>query len=212
MTHKLVPDDHVIVLFGATGDLARRKLLPGLFRLAAAGVLPERYRIVATSRTQLDDAGFVEFAREANLEFGRHPELNGTWSSFAQNLSYVETEPSALASAVERAERELGGSPRRLHYLSVPPFAFGSVVETLRPTGLAEGARVVLEKPFGTDLESARELNSTVHSVFDESDVFRIDHFLGKETVQNILARGIAGNAIPKQTSGMCAANDSACI
>jgi len=83
MNHtSLVPEDHVIVLFGATGDLARRKLLPGLFRLAAAGLMPDRYRIVATSRAELDDAGFVEFARQANLEFGRHPELNGAWSRF----------------------------------------------------------------------------------------------------------------------------------
>jgi glucose-6-phosphate 1-dehydrogenase len=188
MTHTLVPDDHVIVLFGATGDLARRKLLPGLFRLSAAGLLPERYRIVATSRADMDTAGFVDFAREANLEFGRHPELNGSWSAFAENISYVETEPSGLAAAVHRAERDLGGSPRRLHYLSIPPLAFGSVVDTLGSTGLAEGARVVLEKPFGTDFESARALNATVHSVFAEEDVFRIDHFLGKETVQNILA------------------------
>jgi glucose-6-phosphate 1-dehydrogenase len=184
----LVPEDHVIVLFGATGDLARRKLLPGLFRLAAAGLMPERYRIVATSRAELDGAGFVEFARDANLEFGRHPDLNGAWSSFARNLSYVETDAAPLAAAVEAAERELGGSPRRLHYLSIPPVAFGSVVQTLGSTGLAEGSRVVLEKPFGTDLATARALNRTVHSVFPEEDVFRIDHFLGKETVQNILA------------------------
>ncbi len=188
MTHTLVPEDHVIVLFGATGDLARRKLLPGLFRLAGAGLLPERYRIVATSRAALDTDGFVELAREANLEFGRHPELNGSWDSFARNLSYVETEPSALAAAVARAEQDLGGSPRRLHYLSIPPTAFTSVVETLGASGLADGARVVLEKPFGTDLGTARALNETVHSVFAEEDVFRIDHFLGKETVQNILA------------------------
>ena len=188
MNHSLVPDDHVIVLFGATGDLARRKLLPGLFRLYGAGLLPENFRIVATSRADLDADGFVAFARDANLEFGRHPELNGSWDAFARNVSYVETGAGQLAGAVARAERELGGSPRRLHYLSIPPLAFESVVSTLGESGLADGARVVLEKPFGTDLETARALNATVHSVFPEEDVFRIDHFLGKETVQNILA------------------------
>jgi glucose-6-phosphate 1-dehydrogenase len=183
------PEDHVIVLFGATGDLARRKLLPGLFRLAEAGLMPERYRIVGTSRAPLDSEGFREFAREALDEFGP-PAHNGTWDAFARNLSYsdADEEAPALAAAVERAERELGGEPRRLHYLSVPPAASAGIVQTLRRTGLSERARMIMEKPFGTDLGSARSLNEAVHAVFDESQVFRIDHFLGKETVQNILA------------------------
>jgi glucose-6-phosphate 1-dehydrogenase len=183
------PEDHVIVLFGATGDLARRKLLPGLFRLAEAGLMPERYRIVGTSRAPLDSEGFRAFAREALDEFGP-PAHNGTWEAFARNLSYsdADEEAPALAAAVERAERELGGEPRRLHYLSVPPAASAGIVQTLRRTGLSERARMIMEKPFGTDLGSARSLNETVHAVFDESQVFRIDHFLGKETVQNILA------------------------
>jgi glucose-6-phosphate 1-dehydrogenase len=185
----MIPDDHVIVLFGATGDLARRKLLPGLFRLAEAGLMPERYRIVATSRGALDADGFRRFAREALHESGRLPS-NGTWDAFARKLSYsdADEEPPALAAAVARAERELGGRARRLHYLSVPPVACSGIVETLRRMGLAERARLVMEKPFGTDLGSAQALNRTVHAVFDESQVFRIDHFLRKETVQNILA------------------------
>ena len=185
----MTPEDHVIVLFGATGDLARRKLLPGLFRLAEAGLMPERYRIVGTSRAALDSEGFRELAREALDEFGP-PAHNGTWDAFARTLSYsdADEEAPALAAAVERAERELGGEPRRLHYLSVPPAASAGIVQTLRRTGLSERARMIMEKPFGTDLGSARSLNDTVHAVFDESQVFRIDHFLGKETVQNILA------------------------
>jgi glucose-6-phosphate 1-dehydrogenase len=183
------PADHVLVLFGATGDLARRKLLPGLFRLEQAGLMPERYRIVGTSRAPLDSDGFRRFARGAVDEFGQAPS-NGAWDAFARNLSYsdADEEAPALAAATARAERELGGEARRLHYLSVPPVACAGIVETLHRTGLAERARMIMEKPFGTDLGSARALNRKVHTVFDESQVFRIDHFLGKETVQNILA------------------------
>jgi glucose-6-phosphate 1-dehydrogenase len=189
MTTHATPDDHVIVLFGATGDLARRKLLPGLFRLAEAGLMPERYRIVGTSRAPLGSDGFRAFAREAVGEFGPAAH-NGTWDAFARSLSYsdADEEAPALAAAVERAERELGGTPRRLHYLSVPPAASGTIVRNLRRMGLVDRARMIMEKPFGTDLGSARALNETVHAVFDEAQVFRIDHFLGKETVQNILA------------------------
>ena len=185
----MIPADHVIVLFGATGDLARRKLLPGLFRLDRAGLMPERYRIVGTSRAPLDRDGFRRFARDAVDEFGA-VSPNGAWDAFARRLSYsdADEEAPALAAAIDLAERDLGGEPRRLHYLSVPPVAAPGIVETLRRTGLAERSRMILEKPFGTDLPSARRLNETVHAVFDESQVFRIDHFLGKETVQNLLA------------------------
>jgi glucose-6-phosphate 1-dehydrogenase len=184
----MTPADHVIVLFGATGDLARRKLLPGLFRLDQAGLMPERYRIVGTSRAALDHDGFRRFAREALAEFGAS--LNGEWDAFARKLSYsdADEEAPALAATIDLAECDLGAAPRRLHYLSVPPVAAPGIVETLRRTGLAQRARMILEKPFGTDLPSARGLNETVHAVFDESQVFRIDHFLGKETVQNLLA------------------------
>jgi glucose-6-phosphate 1-dehydrogenase len=183
------PDNHVIVLFGATGDLARRKLLPGLFRLDQAGLMPDRYRIVGTSRAPIDSDGFRAFAREAITEFGPGS-LNGNWDAFARNLTYsdADEEAPALVASVERAERELCGQARRLHYLSVPPVAAPGIVQTLRRTGLAERARMIMEKPFGTDLDSARSLNETVHAAFDEAQVFRIDHFLGKETVQNILA------------------------
>ena len=189
----MTPEDHVIVLFGATGDLARRKLLPGLFRLGQAGLLPERYRIVGTSRLALDDDGFRAFARDAVAEFGELPP-NGAWDAFARNLTYSDAseEAPALAAAVERAELALGGEPRRLHYLSVPPAAAPGIVETLRRTGLAARSRMIMEKPFGTDLGTARALNETVHAVFDEAQVFRIDHFLGKEAVQNILASRFA--------------------
>ncbi len=187
------PDDHVIVLFGATGDLARRKLLPGLFRLDQAGLMPDRYRIVGTSRAPMDSDGFRAFAREAITQFAPGM-LDGNWDGFARTLTYsdADEEAPALVASVERAERELGGQARRLHYLSVPPVSAPGIVQTLRRTGLVERARMIMEKPFGTDLDSARSLNETVHAVFDEAQIFRIDHFLGKETVQNILAARFA--------------------
>jgi glucose-6-phosphate 1-dehydrogenase len=181
----LVPEDHVIVLFGATGDLARRKLLPGFFRLAQAGLLPSNYWIVATSRTDLDDDGFRAFAREAITEFAGAP-ADEVWKRFAARVSFSAQD--ALVDAVGRAEAELGGPAHRLFYLSVPPVAFAEIVAMLGTSGLSERARVILEKPFGTDLETARALNATVHGAFEEKRIFRIDHFLGKETVQNILA------------------------
>src|SRR5215468_6933227 len=187
------PDNHVIVLFGATGDLAKRKLLPGLFHLHAAGLLPRDYRVIGSSPVQfaLTDEQFKEHAEQACDDFCITKPTDPSWPSFAERLSFGAAEPgntTALEEAVKRAEKEIGGPVRRLYHLAVPPAAFTSVVGLLGATGLASGARVIVEKPFGTDLESARALNQAVHEVFDESQVFRIDHFLGKESVDNILA------------------------
>jgi glucose-6-phosphate 1-dehydrogenase len=185
-----VPQDHVIVLFGATGDLAARKLLPGLFHLQIAGLMPERFRIVGAGRHELTDEEFRERARAAVGEFGRCDPGEYDWDSFEELLSYVQLteDGEPLVEAITRAEEAIGGETMRLHYLAVPPSAFDDIVEILCRTGLAERARVVCEKPFGTDLASARELNALLHRCFDESQIFRIDHFLGKEAVQNILA------------------------
>jgi len=180
---------HVIVLFGATGDLAKRKLLPGLLHLTQAGLIPD-CRIVGTSLEDLDDDAFRALAREACERFGRKIHDDAALDEFTSRLTYAPqgAGPGTLADAVTRAEAELPGTPRRLYHLSVPPAAAADVVHTLGEAGLAERARVIMEKPFGTDLESARELNARVHEVFDESQIFRIDHFLGKEAAQNILA------------------------
>jgi glucose-6-phosphate 1-dehydrogenase len=182
-------DPHVIVLFGATGDLAKRKLLPGGFHLSEAGLMPES-RIIGTSLEKLDDAEFRGLARQACEEFSRHPVEPEALDRFTHRLSYVDTGAGAagLAAAVTQAELQLGGAPRRLYHLSVPPAAATDVVRLLGEAGLAERARVIMEKPFGTDLASARELNAHLHEVFDEEQIFRIDHFLGKEAAQNILA------------------------
>ena len=183
---------HVIVLFGATGDLARRKLLPGLLRLNEAGLMTDA-QIVGTSLEDMSDEQFVEFAREACEEFGKGDITDERWAAFGGMLSYVSTKegPHALADAVKLAEKKLqglGSDVRRLHYLSVPPKAAQDVIRQLEEADLVERARIIMEKPFGTDLESAKELNAKIHEVFSEEQIFRIDHFLGKEAAQNILA------------------------
>jgi glucose-6-phosphate 1-dehydrogenase len=182
-------EPHVIVLFGAAGDLAKRKLLPGLLHLDQSGLIPD-CRIIGTSLEDIGDDAFRELAREACEQFGRKGIDAAALDEFSSRLSYMPQGrgPAALADAVAGAERELGGRPRRLYHLSVPPAAAVDVIHTLGEAGLAERARVIMEKPFGTDLESARELNAKVHEVFEEEQIFRIDHFLGKEAAQNILA------------------------
>jgi glucose-6-phosphate 1-dehydrogenase len=182
-----VPDPHVIVLCGALGDLSRRKLLPGLYHLHQAGLMPEDFRIFGTSRRGGSDDEFRAVARKA---VGSAATGDG-WDAFVTHLSFSAfsgTEPGPLVEAVERAETELGGKPRRLHYLSIPPTAMADTVLALGDSGLAEEARIVLEKPFGIDLHTARGLNDLVHSVLPEDRVFRIDHFLGREAVQNLIA------------------------
>ncbi len=180
---------HVIVLFGATGDLARRKLLPGVLHLSEAGLLPE-YRLVGMATDELDDEGFRDFARRSCEEFARTTVTDATWADVAKRLSYVPTSAGAdaLHDVVAAHEAELGEQPRRLHYLSIPPAAAGAVVRTIAAAGLVERSRIIMEKPFGTDLATAKALNATVHEIFREDQVFRIDHFLGKEAAQNILA------------------------
>jgi glucose-6-phosphate 1-dehydrogenase len=185
------PDNHVIVMFGATGDLARRKLLPGLFHLAAADLMPASYQIIGSSRRSVSDEQFREHARQAIADFGSCKPTRAAWQNFQQRLSFASADPAhaqSLVEAIAAAERRIGGSPCRLFHLAVPPAAFEPTVTMLGSAGLASGSRVIIEKPFGTDLASACALNQTLHAIFDESQVFRIDHFLGKESVDNILA------------------------
>jgi glucose-6-phosphate 1-dehydrogenase len=193
-TPQPVPDPallhpHVIVLFGATGDLARRKLLPGLLRLSHSGLLPE-CQIVGTSLEEFDDFQFHSFALEACEKFARGDIVESHWSAFRDRLRYVPQSQgsSGLAVAVERAEQLLSGESRRLHYLSIPPSAAQSVIKSLGEAGLAPRSRIIMEKPFGTDLGTAKTLNDAVHAIFAPEQVYRIDHFLGKEAAQNILA------------------------
>jgi glucose-6-phosphate 1-dehydrogenase len=179
----------VVVLVGATGDLAARKLLPGLFHLATAGFIPGS-RIIGVSLDDLDADGFRALARRALDEFSSRKIGDVAWGSFAASLDYVPLGAGApaLKAAVEKAELTFAGASRRLHYLSVPPNAALSAVRLLGEAGLVENSRIIMEKPFGTDLESAVSLNAKLHEVFAEEQIFRIDHFLGKEPAQNILA------------------------
>jgi glucose-6-phosphate 1-dehydrogenase len=182
-------EPHVIILFGATGDLAARKLLPGLLHLDVNGMMPD-YRIVGSSTSTLSDEEFRHLARQAVDHFSTDKISLLQWANFEKRLSFCSTSAGAeaLAEHVAKVEKEIGGEPRRLHYLSVPPAADRDVLQMISDAKLVERARVVMEKPFGTDLASAVALNDLLHSVFDEEQIFRIDHFLGKEAAQNILA------------------------
>jgi glucose-6-phosphate 1-dehydrogenase len=179
----------VVVLFGATGDLSRRKLISGLYHLSSAGFIPG-CRIIGVSLDDLNADGFRQFARGALDELSARKVGASEWATFADCLDYVPLSagPQALAAAVVKAEQAIGVECRRLHYLSVPPSAALSAVRMLGEASLVERSRIVMEKPFGTDLASSVSLNSKLHEVFDEDQIFRIDHFLGKEPAQNILA------------------------
>jgi glucose-6-phosphate 1-dehydrogenase len=185
-----IPENQVIVLFGATGDLAKRKLLPGMFHLAQVGLMPKRFRIIGASRHEVDVEEFRQLARQAIEASGREDMSPPTWEPFAESLRFcgIGDGLGPLGEAIAAARGEVGADAGLLYYLSLPPGAMPGVVEELGTTGLGNGARVIIEKPFGTDLESARALNALLHSVFEERCIYRIDHYLGREAVQNLLA------------------------
>src|ERR1700728_97649 len=163
----------VVVLVGATGDLSRRKLLPGLSHLSSAGFIPG-CRIIGVSLDQIDADGFRKIAREALDQFSSRKVEEGDWSAFAETLDYVPMAAGAhvLQTAVKKAETKLGGESRRLHYLSVPPNAALPAVRLLADADLVDRSRIVMEKPFGTDLASAGSLNAKLHEVFSEDQIF----------------------------------------
>jgi glucose-6-phosphate 1-dehydrogenase len=180
----------IVTLVGATGDLSRRKLLPGLFHLTQAGFIPG-CRIVGLSLDDIDVEGFRADARDALNQFSMRKVSDADWAAFSDMLDYVPLSagPEPLRAAVERAEQSFGGAEtRRIHYLSVPPSAALDAVRLLADAGLVGRSRIIMEKPFGADLASAVALNARLHEVFPEDRIFRIDHYLGKESAQNILA------------------------
>jgi glucose-6-phosphate 1-dehydrogenase len=185
-----VRTNQVIVLFGATGDLAKRKLLPGMFHLSQVGLMPEGFRIIGAARHPISTDEFRQVARESVEGSGRKSDADGAFDEFAEALSFVGVGDGfgPLGEAVEAAKNELGGEVDLLFYLSLPPKAAAGTVEEIGKLGLDDDARVITEKPFGTDLRSARELNERLHSVFKENRIYRIDHYLGREAVQNLLA------------------------
>ena len=186
-----------IVIVGASGDLTRRKLIPALFHLGSRGLLPPGLRIVGYARTDFSEDGFREYMREGARDLGGLKADRGEWDRFARNLHYlrgdaVSTEDmERLKGRLEEMDRGSPGS-NRLFNLAIAPHLYEGAIRTLKSAGLADAAggwtRVIIEKPFGRDLPSAAELNRVVNGVFSEEQVYRIDHYLGKETVQNLMA------------------------
>ncbi|MDQ1597734.1 MAG: glucose-6-phosphate 1-dehydrogenase [Microbacteriaceae bacterium] len=180
----------VFVLFGATGDLAKRMVIPAFYELAQHGLLPEKWLLVGNGRGDQSHEDFTAHVHDVLAEFGPKPE-GAQWDSFRENLRFAgggfeKSNPGSLLDVLSEAKDKLGDDAQYIHYLAIPPVAFISVTEALGEHGLAKGSRVIYEKPFGTSPDNFRELDAAVHSVLDESQVFRIDHFLGKEGTQNL--------------------------
>ncbi|MFB6249974.1 MAG: glucose-6-phosphate dehydrogenase [Salinibacter sp.] len=194
-------EPHVFVIFGATGDLTKRKLLPALYHLMQEQDIAQRCHVLGTARSDWSDEDFRALAREALREKGFSEEALSQWCDrrlFYQGLGEDGQDYEALRERIDQIERRFDLPGNRAFYLSLPPSAYGPTIDGLGEVGLNTSpgwTRVVIEKPFGNDLESARALNERVHRHFDESQVYRIDHYLGKETVQNLLAFRF-GNAI----------------
>ncbi|MCX6501120.1 MAG: glucose-6-phosphate dehydrogenase [Microbacterium sp.] len=205
------PDDHrlnriagpsALVIFGVTGDLARKKLMPAVYDLANRGLLPPGFGLVGFARRDWEDEDFAQVVYEAVKQYARTEFREETWQQLLQGIRFVQGEfddPDAfrrLRETVDRLDVERGTMGNHAFYLSVPPKAFPIVAKQLKDSGLVDDKtvgvdpwrRVVIEKPFGHDLESARELNDALEIAFPADSIFRIDHYLGKETVQNILA------------------------
>ena len=176
------PEAQDIILVGGTGDLARRKLLPSLYRLYLAGLLPEDGRIIGYARRAPTGGDYTAMAREAMGQFLAHPLQMPSWLAFTRRLAFVSEDNGGLAEVAR-----LCTQPRRMVYLATPPSAFAPYAQALAEHGLAKGTRLVLEKPFGLDLASARALDKALHRHFAEEQLYRIDHFMGKENVQNTL-------------------------
>ncbi len=188
-----------VVIFGVTGDLARKKVVPAIYDLANRGLLAPNFALVGFARRDWDDAAFAEEVLQVVKEHSRTPFRQAIWDRLADGCRFVkgtfddEAGFARLAETLDKLDAERGIGGNHAFYYAIPPKSFPTVCEQLAQAGLAKAhedswSRVVIEKPFGHDLESARELNKVVNSVFPEDSVFRIDHYLGKETVQNILA------------------------
>src|SRR5216110_839238 len=206
LSTRAVPQPCTIVIFGATGDLTQRKLIPALYNLAADGDLPPAVAIVGFARREKSDDQFRSELEEATRRFSRQAVRDEIWKTFAQSIFYHQSEfgdeagYKTLAKRLDKIDKESGTRGNRLFYLAAAPDQFESILKHLKAAGLnkaPEGswARVIVEKPFGTDLDSARELNRVISNSFSEEQTYRIDHFLGKETAQNILVLRFA-NAI----------------
>jgi glucose-6-phosphate 1-dehydrogenase len=190
------PEPFALVIFGASGDLTKRKLFPAIYSLAVRNLLPEEVAIVGVARTAETDAQFRARMKNAVREFGRDPIDEKVWKRLAAGMHYIATDFAAdggedeLMALLGKLDRERGTDGNRVFYLAVPPSAIGTLVEKVgsRREEWRGWTRVIVEKPFGTDRRSARRLNGEIHRYFEEREIYRIDHYLGKETVQNLLA------------------------
>ncbi len=206
LSTRAVPQPCSVVIFGATGDLTHRKLVPALYNLAADGELPPAVAVVGFARREKSDDEFRQEMEESTRKFSRQGVRDEIWKTFAQSIFYHQSDfgdesgYKTLATKLDKIDKERGTRGNRLFYFAVAPDQFEPILKHLKTAGLnqtREGswARVIVEKPFGTDLDSARELNRVVRNSFTEEQTYRIDHFLGKETAQNILVLRFA-NAI----------------
>ncbi len=200
ITRQPIPQPCTIVIFGGSGDLAKRKLVPAVYNLLLDGVLPANNAILGTGRKPLSDVEFRKFAEDGVRTFSRQPLKDLVWQDFAQRLFYVagaiddEHTYISLRDKLRKIEQELQLPSNHIFYLAIPPTSISSVVDGLQRSGLAQSSldpplfsRLIVEKPIGHDLASAQQINTAVAQVFHESQIFRIDHYLGKETVQNLL-------------------------
>ena len=193
------PEPCVLTIFGASGDLTRRKIFPALYALAYRKLLPEQFAVLGVARTAMPTEEFVASMEEGVREFGRDDFTAEVWEALASRTRYLATEfadedgEDRVATTLSGLDEELGTRGNRVYYLAVPPEAMPKLVEEIGERRTTDGwTRLIIEKPFGNDLESARELNELLGGSFDENEIFRIDHYLGKDTVQNLLAMRFA--------------------
>jgi glucose-6-phosphate 1-dehydrogenase len=189
------PEPCALVIFGASGDLTQRKLMPALYSLAFRRLLPERFAVVGAARTEMTSEAWREQMKEAVQKYARDEFREDVWERLEEAMVYVSTDAAdekaedRLAATLTELDQTRGLAGNRVYYLAVPPTAMGIMVRELGERRSATGwARLIVEKPFGSDLASAQELSDALMEYFDESEIFRIDHYLGKETVQNLLA------------------------
>jgi glucose-6-phosphate 1-dehydrogenase len=205
LANRAVPQACTIVIFGATGDLTMRKLIPALYNIAADGELPPAVAVVGFARRKKSDDEFRQEQQESTRKFSRQTVRDEIWDGFSEALFYHESEfhnaagYKTLGERLEKIDKERGTAGNRLFYLAVAPDQFEPILQNLKEAGLNKPrdggwARVIVEKPFGTDLKTARELNRVVRTAFTEDQTYRIDHFLGKETAQNILVLRFANS------------------
>jgi glucose-6-phosphate 1-dehydrogenase len=183
-----------LTIFGASGDLTQRKLIPALYALAIRNLLPEHFAVVGVSRTEMTTEDFRERMRQAVVEHGRDEFREDVWEPLAAGIRYVAADfadeggEQQVVDCLNELDRERGTAGNRVYYLAVPPSAIETIIVQMGQRRATGGwTRVIVEKPFGHDLEGARRLNEVIRTYFDESEIFRIDHYLGKETVQNML-------------------------